>query len=95
MFTADVLKRNCQLIPLLRECVTSYTVVCLISDEKRDILREAILRLDLEFRLLDGPPAVISVDPAPGFIGLREDDTLMKHRFTIDIGQVKIRTKTQ
>ena len=36
MFAADVLKRNCQLVLLLRECVTSYTVACLIPDEKRN-----------------------------------------------------------
>jgi hypothetical protein len=45
MFAADVLKRNCQLILLLREYVTSYTVAYLMPDDKRDTLRQAILRL--------------------------------------------------
>lgn len=88
-FAADVLKRNCQLIFVLRECVSSYTVACLITDEKRDTLRDAILRLALELRPLDGPPAIIRVDPAPGFIGLREDDTLLKYKVSLEIGRVK------
>jgi hypothetical protein len=93
MFAADVLKRNCQLVLVLRECVTSYTVACLIPDEKRDTLREAILRLALELRPLDGPPAVIRVDSAPRCIGLREDDTLTKYRITIEVGRVKNKNK--
>lgn len=54
-FAADILKRNRQNIQVARETVTSFTKACLIPDEKRDTVREA----------LDGPPAVIRVDPAP------------------------------
>ena len=69
-YAADVLKRNCQFILVLRECVTSYTKTCLIPDESGDTLREAILTIILDLNPLDGPPAVICVDPAPGFIAL-------------------------
>lgn len=33
------------------------------------------------------------MDPAPGFIGLREDDTLSKYKVSLEIGQNKIINK--
>ncbi|XP_033095896.1 MAM and LDL-receptor class A domain-containing protein 1-like [Anneissia japonica] len=44
-FAADVIKHECQLILLLREVVTSYTLSCLIENERHDTLRDALLRL--------------------------------------------------
>lgn len=88
-FAAVVLKGNCQLIFVLRECVSSYSVACFITDEKRDTLRDAFLRVALQLRPLDGPPAIIRVDPAPGFKGLGEDDTLSKYKVFLEIGQNK------
>ena len=38
---------------------------------------------------LDGPPAVIRVDPAPGFMALRNDETLKSLRLSLEIGCVK------
>ena len=38
---------------------------------------------------LDGPPAVIRVDPATGFMALRNDETLMSLRLSLEIGRVK------
>ena len=35
---------------------------------------------------LDGPPAIVGVDPATGFIALRDDDTL---GISIEIGRFK------
>ena len=35
------------------------------------------------------PPAVISVDPAPGFMALRNDETLKSLRLSLEIGRVK------
>ncbi|KAK3083239.1 hypothetical protein FSP39_017533 [Pinctada imbricata] len=93
VFAADVLKRNCQLVCVLRESVTSYTTACVIPNEKRETLREALLRLVMELHPLDGPPAVIRVDPAPGFFALRDDAILGKFRIVLEFGRVKNKNK--
>ena len=72
-FAADVIKRNRQLIFVIRETVSS---TCVVESERHDALRDCIVHLCVEFRPLDGPPAVIRVDPAPGFIALVDDPTL-------------------
>ncbi|KAK3748513.1 hypothetical protein QZH41_008577, partial [Actinostola sp. cb2023] len=88
-FAADAIKRARQLILVLRECATSYTKTLLLSDECKDTLRDALIRLCVEMRPLDGPPAVIRTDPAPGFKALTEDKFLHQQRITLEIGRVK------
>ena len=88
-FAADVIKRNQQLILLLREVVTSYTAACFIENEKQETLRDGLLRLILDLHPLDGPCAVVRVDPAPGFIALRDDTRLQKFHITLEIGRIK------
>jgi hypothetical protein len=93
VFAADVLKRNSQLVSVLRENVTSYTAACIIPNEKHETLRNTVLRLVMELHSLDGPPAVIRVDPAPGFMALRNDEILSKFRVVLKIGGVKNKNK--
>ena len=88
-FAAEFLKRDRQLILLLRKTVTSYTAACIVSCEKQTTLREASACLATELHPLDGPPAVISVHPAPGFMALRNDETLKSFRLSLEIGRVK------
>ena len=88
-FAADVVKRSKQLILVLRESVTSYTVTCFIEDERRDTLRDALIRLCVELRPLDGPPAVIRTDPAPGFASLQDDAQLTRFHLSIEVGHAK------
>lgn len=88
-FAADVIKRQRQLILLLRECSTSYTATCLIPDEKHDTLRDGLTRLLAELHPIDGPRAIIRVDPAPGFISLSNNDGLKHLNAWLDIGRVK------
>ncbi|KAL1261417.1 hypothetical protein QQF64_006682 [Cirrhinus molitorella] len=49
-FAADVLKREHQLILVVRECVTSFTAALLIDDEWKETLREAVARLNSRIR---------------------------------------------
>ena len=58
---------------MLRECVISFTATALLEDERHHTLRDAIIRLCIQMRPLDGPPAVVRTDPAPGFKALTED----------------------
>ena len=88
-YAADVIKREKQLILVLRECVTSDTASCLIDDERRDTLRDSLVKLCIGLRPLDGPPAVIRTDPAPGFAALVKDALLSTYRLTIELGRVK------
>jgi len=88
-FAADVLRRNRQIVLVLRETVTSYTRTQLLADEKHDTLRSALICLCLELRPLDGPKAVIRVDPAPGFIALYNDKSLANQHISIEVGRVK------
>ena len=92
-FAADVLKQNRQLILLLRECVTSYTTTCLLNSEDHASLRDGLISLAVELRPLDGPHAVIRVDPAPGFSKLKNDKLLYSNRIALDIGRVKNKNK--
>ena len=87
-FAADILKRDRQLILLLRKTVTSYTAACIVSYEKQTTLREASACLATELHPLDGPSAVIRVYSAPGFMALGNDETL-KSRLSLEIGRVK------
>ena len=86
-FTADILKRDRQLVLLLRKTVTSYKAACIVSYEKQTTITEASACLATEMHPLDGPPAAISIDPAPGFMALRNDETLRS--LSLEIGCVK------
>ena len=71
-FAADVLKRNKQLILVVRETVSSYTTATVINNEKRETLRDALIQLILGLHPLEGPHAVVRCDAAPGFVALRK-----------------------
>ena len=75
-------------------CYVIYTRYMLIDNERRDTLRDALIRLCIEMRPLDGPPAVIRTDPAPGFRSLLNDELLHQHRLSLEIGRVKNLNKT-
>ena len=92
-FAADVIKRSRQLVLVLRECVTSFTATTPLEDERHNTLRDALIRLCVQLRPLDGPSAVIRTDPAPGFKALRDDQLLKHHRITLEIGDAKNRNK--
>ena len=88
-FSADVMRRNRQLILVVRESVTSYTASSLLSGETRDDLRDGLIRLCLPLVSLDGPSAVIRTDSAPGFRALTNDELLIRSRITIELGRIK------
>ncbi|CAC5376647.1 unnamed protein product [Mytilus coruscus] len=92
-FVADVLKRNRQLILVVRETVTSYTSTCFIQDEKLGSLRDGLIHLLIPLKPLNGPSVVIRVDPAPGFRPLCNDSYLKQLNISIEIGRVKNQNK--
>ena len=88
-FAADVLKRNRQIILVVRKTMTSFTTVCLLENERHDTLRDGLIHLIVGLHTLDGPPATIRVDPAPGFTALRNDESLRGVNLVLDIGRIK------
>ena len=88
-FAADVIKGNKQLIFVLCEVVTSFTASCLLQNEQHQSLRDALLQLCISLKPLDGPPAVVRVDPAPGFQSICDDELLGRHGIQIELGSAK------
>ena len=88
-FSADVMRRCRQIIMVVRECVTSYTTSCLLKSETHDDLRDSLIKLCLPLVPIDGPPAVIRTDSAPGFRALTSDALLKSSRIIIDLGRTK------
>ena len=88
-FAADVLRRCKQVILVLRETTTSYTSASIIPDEKSATLRDNLARLCVGLRSLSGPPVTVRVDPAPGFVSLKDDGILQQLGISIEIGRIK------
>ena len=88
-FAADVCQHYCQLILVLRETVSSYTLTSIVQSEKRDDLRNALLVLCYQLRSLHHGGVTIRVDPAPGFCVLVNDKSLLSHGITLEVGRVK------
>ena len=88
-FAADVARRHRQLILVLRETVSSYTLTTLIKSEKLEDLRNALIVLCSQLRSLHDGGATVRVDPASGFCALATDPILLSHGITLEIGRVK------
>ncbi|XP_053389655.1 uncharacterized protein LOC128552638, partial [Mercenaria mercenaria] len=88
-FAADVVKRNKQLILVLRGTVSSCTAACKIENEKHDALQNAMLKPILGLHPLECPYAVIRCDASPGFVALRDDETLKSLRIVLEFGCMK------
>ena len=88
-YAADLMQRDRQHILVLREAVTSYTWAILVSDEKSDTLRNAILQIGVNVVPRDGPPAIIRTDNAPAFQSMNNDSTLKKHNIHLELGRTK------
>ena len=69
--------------------MTSYTSSVFLENKCHQALRDPIVKLCLEMHPLDGPPAVIHTDPAPGFKALVDNPHLKQHRIIMELGQAK------
>ena len=89
LFAADVLRRERQLILVVREYVSSFTVTRIVESEKHEPLRDAIIMACVELCPLNGPPCVVRTDCAKGFQALCDDKLLQKHNIRIELGRTK------
>ncbi|EDO35149.1 predicted protein [Nematostella vectensis] len=62
-FAADVIRRSRQFILIVRECVTSYTTSLLLTNEQHSTLRDALIRLCVQMRPLDGESLILEPHP--------------------------------
>jgi hypothetical protein len=88
-FCLDIMKRNKQLVVVLRETVSAFSFTMFVTDEKRDSMRNAILTLCADVRSLGDQNIYIRVDPAPGLSSLASDPILQAHGIQVVIGQAK------
>ena len=84
-FAADVMKRYRQLILVLRETVSSYTLAFFVENERHECLRDALLALCAEVRALSDFGSRIRVDPAPGLVALTNDPLLRQYGITLEV----------
>ena len=89
-FSADVIRREGQLILLCREKLSQFTTTCIITNETANSLREALISSILEFIPVDG--VTIQVDEAPAFQTLQAesqtDGSILKQlNMRIDLGR--------
>ena len=92
-FSCDILKREKQIIMVVREYITSFTTASIIKDESHNTLRDGLIEHILPIHPLGGPPATVRTDNAPGFQRLEEDPLLLKHNISIELGRIKNKNK--
>jgi hypothetical protein len=85
-FAADVMKRNKQLVLVVRETVSSFTVTMFVRGEGKEPLREALLVLCLPIKTCHGK---VRIDSGPGIAALANDSVLLENDITLDVGRVK------
>ena len=78
---------------MLRETVTAYTVPIILENECTNTLGDALIRFMIELCPLDGPPALVRTDPAPGFQSLAADDMLRRHNIQLELGRARNKNK--
>ena len=79
-----VIKRERQLMMVVREYVPSYATACMIENERRETQRDALMTLCVRLISFDGSTTVIRTDSAPGFASLVNDELLSRYGITID-----------
>ncbi len=87
-FSADVMRRYCQLVLVLREKVSSFTVTTFVDNEQRPTLRNAIIKLCATVVPPDSVLA-IRVDPHPSLASLASDPFLQDHGIHLEVGCAK------
>jgi hypothetical protein len=88
-FAADVMRRCKQMILVLRETVSSFTLTMLINSEKHEDLLTAMLSLASSVRPLGEHQMSIRVDNAPGFRTLACNPLMTQHNLQLVLGHVK------
>ncbi len=92
-FSADVMRRYTQKIFVMRDTLSAFTITSIISDEKQDPLRTAIVEAVSSIRANPITLVTIRIDNAPGLIALKGDVLLEKFNIVLDFGRVHNKNK--
>jgi hypothetical protein len=92
-YNADILKRACQCILVVRENVSSFTFAQIITDEKASTLKHALFILLSDLLSGGGPEVTVRVDPGSGWRSLERDDELRRKGVQLQLGYEKIKNK--
>ena len=90
-FACDIMCRAQQKVMVIRDTFSSFTIAKIVTDEKTDTLRNAMLECTAELKSKSG--ASIRVDGATGMQSLKEDSVLAKHGLQIEVGRLKNKNK--
>ena len=88
-YAMDIMRRYKQCILVLRETVTSYTQTRIISSERHNDIRDALIIMCADMCCLCSTGIRIRVDPAPGMVALQKDTMLQKYSIEIEVGMIK------
>ena len=92
-YNADVLRRACQCILVVRENVSSFTFAQIISDEKAATLKHSLLILLSDLLAGGGPGISVRADPGSGWRSLETDDELKSKGIQLQLGYEKFKNK--
>ena len=92
-FSADIIKRSGQMILMVREYVSSYSLAKLIQNEKATTLRSTLIILLNELTPKSGPLVNVKVDPASACRSLVNDAELKSSGLTLELGHPKFVNK--
>ena len=73
----------------MQEYVSSYTSTILVPDERKETLRDAILKTCLTIRPIANQPATVRTDSASSFKALVNDKFLRENNIVVEIGNPK------
>jgi hypothetical protein len=89
-FAFDIIKREKQLIAVLRETVTSFTVSSFVESENHKDLRDVIVVLSAGVKCIGSN---IRIDPGPGLACLVDDPILTAQGISLVVGNSKNKNK--
>ena len=87
VFSADVIRREKQMIFVLMDIFSSFVLAQLIPNEQQNTLRESLIQLSAPYKHPDG--CIIRVDNASGFTALKQDQWLQNVGIALDFGRIK------
>ena len=88
-FSSDIIKREKQLILLVRETITSYSDLVFIKSEKSEDVAEGIVKIITKLRSNSSPNINIRVDPGTAFQSLQNNKLLASLNIVLEIGDAK------
>jgi hypothetical protein len=93
IYAADVLRRCKQVIFVLRDTFSSFTVAQIYDNENHDTLRSALIITISSIRPNPQTSVEVRVDNAPGFKPLKNDFELSEAKIVLDFGRVHNKNK--